>query len=59
VDEVVRSFLIAHLERWDSWKGDVDSSWDAKLGYSIDSVLRTIPGRRSGATFPSCDFPHA
>lgn len=38
VDEVLRSFLISHLERIDPEEQDADSSWDAKVVYAIDSV---------------------
>lgn len=51
VDEVLRFFLIAHLERIDPEKQDADSSWDAKVVYAIDSVSLAGSGPRADLVY--------
>ena len=51
VDEVLRSFLIAHLERWDSLSEDADSSWDAEVVYAMDSVALARSGPRADIVY--------
>ena len=51
VDEVLRSFLIAQLERIDPETADADSSWDAKVVYAIDSVSLAGSGPRADLVY--------
>lgn len=51
VDEVLRSVLIAHLERIDPDKDDADSSWDARVRYSVDSVSLAGSGPRADLVY--------
>jgi hypothetical protein len=48
---VLRSFLVAHLERIDHEKADADSSWDAQVVYAIDSVALARSGPRADIVY--------
>ena len=48
---MLRSFLIAHLDRVDPWKEDADSSWDAEVRYAIDSVSLAGSGPRADLVY--------
>ena len=44
VDEGLRSFLIARLERWDPYLDPDDSSFDAKTRYAVARVQLSVSG---------------